>query len=302
MTFQKSIEQLTSGDGSVSAPLLIHLSSLEADDLDAFQEAWTSTPAEVRRKTVDMLVELAEDNVELDFRAILRHALEDEEEDIRAKAVSGLWESGERSLIAPFMDLLANDPSVIVRAAAAQGLGRFAMLAELGKLLERDAARVADALLSAIDNDEETLEVRRRAIEAVSPMSLPRVAEIVEEAYESDDDEVRASALYSMGRTCDTKWLPTLLKELDNADPQFRYEALGALGELGEEEAVVYIISVINDADSQVQAAAVQALGAIGGPMALRALRQAAKHPDGSVAELAESILESIAHDDDPLS
>jgi HEAT repeat protein len=301
MTFQDSIAQLTNGDGSISAPLLAHLSGLEADELDAFREAWSAAPTEVRRKTVGMLVEIAEDNVELDFSAVLRHALEDEEEDIRAKAVGGLWECEERTLIIPLMDLLANDPSETVRAAAAQGLGRFAMLAEVGNLLERDTARVADALLSTIDNDEETLDVRRRAIEAVSPMNVPRIAEIVEEAYESDDDDVRTSALYAMGRTCDPKWLPILLKELDNADPQFRYEALGALGELGEEEAVVYIIAAITDSDSEVQAAAVQALGSIGGAMAKRALGQAAKHPDGNIAELAQAALEGIATDEDPL-
>jgi HEAT repeat protein len=301
MTFQESIDQLTNGEASVSAPLLAHLSTLGSEELDAFKDAWAETQAEVRRKTVGMLVELAEDNIELDFSAVLRHALQDEEEDIRTKAINGLWECAERWLIPSLIDLMAEDSSETVRAAAAQGLGRFALLTELGKLLERDAARITDALLSTIDNDEESVEVRRRAIEAVSPMSVPRVAEIIDEAYESGDDEVRASALYAMGRTCDPKWLPVLLTELDNPAPEFRYEALTALGELGEEEAVVYIIAMINDVDPQVQSAALGALGGIGGAMAKRALSQAAKHPDGAVAELAKDGLERIAFEADPL-
>ena len=77
------------------------------------------------------------------------------------------------------------------------------MLAELGELRPEDGEKVQKALLSAIGNQEEQLEVRRRAIEAISPLSLSKVKDIIRQAYESEDARMRASALYAMGRNCD---------------------------------------------------------------------------------------------------
>ena len=301
MTLQKCYESLRQNEAPLSATLLALLSGLGPEDMEEFKDAWADAAPERRAKTIDTLINLAEDNVELDFSAICRHALDDEEAQVRASAIAGLWECEERSLLTRLIRMAQFDGSEEVRAAAAKGLGCFALLAETGKLIQRDQRRIADALLRIIGDDEEDWEVRRRAIESIAAMSLPEVEGIIRDAYNHDDDLVKGSALFAMGRTCNTKWLPTLLAGVDNRISELRYEAVVALGELGVQEAVTYIIPLINDADGQVQEAALQSLGKIGGPIARKALEQAMRSQDMGVADLAQDSMESAQAKDDPL-
>ena len=301
MSLVKALGELTSKQARLSTGLLSELSCLTAEEMREFSVAWASASAERRGKVLRQLAELAEDTVELDFTAVYRHALADENDDVRVAAVVGLWECEERSLISPLVGLLNDDPSELVRSAAAQALGRFALLTEVGKLLEIDRQRIGDALLLVIDNEFETLDVRRRAIEAIAPMSHPRVPEIVQEAYEHEDPKVRASALFAMGRTCDLRWLPVLIGALENEDPELRYEAASGLGELGEEDAVIDLIPMIDDGDELVQEAVLNALGAIGGAAAKRALLRVAEGDDPRATEIARNAQQSIEFEEDPL-
>ncbi|MBI3744666.1 MAG: HEAT repeat domain-containing protein [Chloroflexi bacterium] len=302
MGLAESLPGIFDADARLSANKLVDLSNLSSPDLAQVKKAWASAYPERRRQVLEALAGLSEDNVELDFTALLRHALSDDDGEVRALAIAGLWECEERSLIPVLLQQLQSDPSENVRAAAAQALGRFALLAEIGKLLPRDANRVGDALLDAFDNADEATEVRRRALEAVSSMTLPRVLEIIREAYEDEEPMLKASAIYAMGHTCDRQWLPTLLIELENIDSELRYEAAGALGELGEEEAIVHLVPLIHDSDSQVRAATLHALGAIGGPLAKKVLQRALLTDDPAIAEQAQQALRAIEFEDNPLA
>lgn len=301
MNLEKFLEELSNSEGPIPSVKLIHLSDLGPEEMQSFVKGWSSVPAARRRKLVSMLVEMAEENVEMDYNAVFRHTLTDEDDDIRATAVSGLWECEERSLIGPLIRLLNNDAAERVRAAAAQALGRFALFAETGKLLPRDSTRVANALLEVINSDTETNEVRRRAIEAIAPMSIPGVLDVIQEAYEDDDSKLRASALYAMGLSCDQKWIPILIQELSNSDSEMRYEAVVALGEIGEDDVVPDIVPLIHDPDAEVQAATFTALGSIGGPLAKNALNQAMKSVDSRISDLAGTALNSMDYEEEPL-
>lgn len=284
----------------VSASKLVQLSELTPEGVRAFAEGWESVAPDRRTEIVSKIVDLAEDNVELDFAALFRRLLKDEDPGIRVKAIDGLWENQERSLIDPLTRLLTTDPEDLVRCAAAQAMGRFALLAEMGKLFGRDKDRLAAILLRVIDNVEETVDVRRRAIEAVAPLTLDRIPEIIREAYESELPNLRASAIYAMGLTCNPDWIDLLLDELDNDDPEMRYEAAVALGEIGEEEPAPKVALLIEDTDPLVQAAALNALGNIGGEVAKRLLEQAVRHDDPRIVELAELALRSLDFEDEP--
>ena len=281
----------------ISASKLVRLSDLRRTGVQVFSEGWLEIPDPRRLEVVSKLVDLAEDNVELDFTPLFRRLLTDEDARVRSQAIAGLWECQERSLIEPLVRLLTDDSEESVRAAAAQGLGRFVLMAETAKLLERDSQRIASVLLEVIDNDSETIEVRRRAIEAVAPMGIPRVREIIKQAYESDDTTFKASAIYAMGLTCDPDWLPTVLKEAGSDDPEMRYEAAVALGEIGEEETAHRLGLLVKDDDLMVQAAALNALGNMGGPAAKRLLNNALESDDPRIVELADLALKSADFD-----
>ena len=186
-------------------------------------------------------------------------------------------------------------------AAAATALAKFAELAGEGRLVRRDVQRISDALLTVVEREDEQVGTRCRAIEALAPLDSDRVHAIIEEAYSDPDLRLRQSAIFAMGRSSDSRWLPTVIKEMRNTDAALRYEAATACGFLGEDDTLPYLISLLNDEDSQVQLAAVRSLGAIGGDLARRALTQAMRRGDDAIEEAAEEALASIDFDDDPL-
>ena len=301
----EGLEALTAELADLARPIstakLVQFSDLSGVSLQVFSEGWLDIPDARRLDIASKLIDLAEDNVELNFAAVFRRLLTDGEPQIRAKAIAGLWESQERFLIEPLIHLLTDDPEEAVRAAAAQALGRFIVLAETAKLSERDGDRVAKVLFDVVDGGEEAVEVRRRAIESLAPLTDERVPDLIREAYGSDIPGMRASAVYAMGLTCDAGWLPLLLEEADSDDPEMRYEAAVSLGEVGEEETAHRLGQLMHDEDAMVQAAAITALGNIGGPAAKRILSMALESEDAHIVELADAALKAAELDDEPL-
>ena len=295
------IRELAEPARPISTSKLILLSDLSVQAVHVFSEGWFEVPEARRLETISKLIDLGEDNVELDFAPVFRRLLLDENAQVRAKAIMGLWECQERSLIEPLVRLLREDEAEAVRTAAAQALGRYVLMSETGKLLKRDGERIAAVLLAVLESEQETIDVRRRAIEAIAPMSIPGVPDIIRTAYASDISGFKASALYAMGLTCDTDWLPTILEETKNEDPEMRYEAAVALGEIGEEETAHILGQMVNDDDPLVQAAALNSLGNIGGPAAKRILNNVLEDDDPRIVELAEQALASADFDDEPM-
>ena len=113
---------------------------------------------------------------------------------------------------------------------------------------------------------------------------------------------LRQSALRAMGRSCDSSWLPLLVKEIASDDLVLRYEAVNACRELGDEAAVPHLARLVEDDDPEIQLSAVQALGGIGGARAKQALRQYAKvASDETVRETIELALAEAEAEESPL-
>ena len=280
---------------------LIQLSGLSTDEVVGFRSSWASLSEDRKCEILIRLAELGEDNLEFDFTAVLRACLTDGNETVREQATRGLWECEDRVVIRPLVSLLANDPAAEVRSATAITLGKFAELARDGKLLERDGSRILEALLAVVDRDDEYLEVRRRAIEAVACFDVPVVEDLITEAYNDGATELKQSAIFAMGRTSNTQWLPTVLNDIDDVEPAIRFEAANACGLLGDESTIPHLLDLIDDEDFQVQTSAVEALGSIGGPLARRALLQCLKLGDESLGDIAQEALDSIESDEDPI-
>jgi len=299
---EEPIADLSNSSQSLLNSRLIDLSNLNSEELTVFEQAWAAMEPKRRRQIVYRLVELAEDNLELNFDSIFRGCLKDQDAEVRCKAIEGLWENDEPSLINPLIHLLEQDSSEKVQAAAATALGKFAMLAAHEKLRSCHISRLCHALLTTIDDNSKPVEVRRRALEAIAPLSLSQVKEVMMNAYQSHNSKLRISAIYAMGRNCDCSWLPTLLKELASADAEIRYEAGRACSELGEAEAAPHLIELIKDPDTNVQLAAIQTLGKIGGTEAKEHLQHCLNNPSEAIHQAAEQALQELEAGEDPLS
>jgi len=298
---EQTIAKLVDPEKQLSDSWLTDLSGLNSAELKPLEQAWPTIELKRRRQIMYRLVELTEDNFELDFDDIFKGRLKDEDAGVRSKAIEGLWENEEASLVEPLIDLLEKDSSEEVQAAAATALGKFALLAELEKLRPNYKDRISRSLLAVIDDTNKPVEVKRRALEAAAPLTLSQMKKAIAQAYQSGDNKLKISALFAMGKSGNTSWLPILLKELTSTDVEIRYEAAGACGELGEEEAASYLCDIVNDPDIDVRLAAIQALGKIGGPEAKGCLEKCLNHPDEAIQGAAEEALSQLEAEEDPL-
>ncbi len=302
LPIEETIADLGNSDKPLLNSRLAELSNLNSEELALFEQAWAAIEPKRQGQIMYRLVELAEDNFELDFDSIFKSRLKDPDDEVRSKAIEGLWESEEASLIDPLIELLEQDSSEKVQATAATALGKFAMLAELKKLRPSHKSKVCQALLAVIDDKDKPIEVKRRALEAAAPLSLPQTEKAIVKAYQSGEPKLRIGALFAMGKSCNHSWLPILLKELASADAEVRYEAARACGELGEKEAAPYLVELITDPDVDVQLAAIQALGKIGGPEAKNSLEQCLNHSSEVIQQAAEQALYELEAGEDSLS
>lgn len=289
-----ALDHLRDENTPLSPAALAVFSEPTLKTIQLFANAWQLISADRRRKIVQSLVDLTEDSFEANYTELFRYLLEDEDPQVRALAIDGLWEEESSILVKPLVALLRSDPSVIVRAAAATSLARFALSAELDKLTEEHAALVRESLVATIRNSEEDLEVRRRAIESVAFFGDEEVRGIVAAAYENDDPRMRASAVFAMGRASDKYWSKTILAELESNDSQVRYEATRASGELELKKAIPRLIQLTDDPDIEVANAAIAALGQIGGEEARQALEHLVTGEDEGLREAAQDSLDEL--------
>ena len=279
----------------LSISSLYGFSDLTRAEAQLFQEVWSCIDAGRRRWIIQSLVDIAEASFEVDFNSIFRLCLNDEDEMVRSRAVEGLWEDEDLTLAGLLVRLLRDDPSESVRAAAATSLGRFVLLGELEKIEAAPAMMVEDALLGAIYDPHETLEVRRRAVESIAYSGQNQVRDIIEMAYCDDEEEMRISAVFAMGRSADPLWREMVIAELDNPNPEMRYEAARACGELEISAALSALIGLIEaDPDPEVQEMAIWALGRIGGKEARRVLEACCESEDEVLRQAAEEALDEL--------
>jgi HEAT repeat protein len=302
VSLETYLEELADPSRPLGVARLVNLSNLTPDEISTFEEAWRGADAQRRRQVVNQLIELAEDNVELNFDAVFRASLTDSDAEVRRAGLRGLWEYEERDLIPVLVALLLNDDDQAVREETALALGRYALKAEFEEIRASDASIVDDALRTIIADRGQAVEVRARALEAVGVRSQPWVTEIIEEAYSSGQARLRVSALHAMGRNCDPRWLSTLLRELKSDDAETRFEAATACGSLGDESAVHDLLPLLKDDDVEVQEATIQALGKIGGQEAKRALENCMTHSEERVRNAALAALAEVDFGEDPLA
>jgi HEAT repeat protein len=301
MSITSYIQELGAREHALAMRDLKPLSGLVFDEREAFWSAWQAITPSRRGEIAHAMVELAEDNVDLDFGAALFWMLDDEDAGVRASAIEGLWEDLSGRLMRRLITLLRDDPAPDVRAAAALALSRFAYQSVLGELADSEAAALRAALIGAMLDQEQPLDVRRRALESAGYFAdSSDVQRETERAYASDEQLLRESALVAMGRSMLPRWLPTIATALNHISPALRYEAARAAGEIAEDarSLVPRLVPLLDDDDSEVALAAIWALGQIGGEPARRVLQRARRSTDENRSQAAAEALEELSLED----
>jgi hypothetical protein len=295
------LAQLADESRPMHAINLAHFSDLSREQARRFCARWIGLTPPRRLELVKTMVDQAEANIHLSFHAVLRECLTDADAQVRRVAVEGLWEDERTNLIPRLAALLAGDPVPEVRAAAAVSLGRFVLMGALGEIPEPVAYQAEQALLTAWYRPLEVTEVRRRALEGLASTPDLAVQDLIDNAYYDEDELMRQSAVFAMGRSADRRWARIVLAELHSEIPAMRFEAATSAGELSLKRAVDRLIELLDDTDGSVREAAALALGKIGGRAARGALEVALRGSDERLADAAEDALAELTFNSETL-
>jgi HEAT repeat protein len=293
--FTQLVRSLQDDRKQPSPEQLSELSDLSAPRLRELVQVWPGLSPQRRLYILQVLRQLADDHIELSFESINRVALEDHEPASRKVAVENLWESQDPSLVRPLLGLLVNDPAPEVRQAAANALGQFVYLGELEKLAPEPARQLEEALLRSAGQDDSP-PVRQTALASLGYSSRAEVVPLIQQAYDSGEEDQKLASLRAMGRSASEIWAPQVMAELYNAGPRVRQEAAHAAGELALQQAASELVYLLEDVDRGVRREAIWALGQVGGRTAVEALEALSESSDDlDEAQLIEDALDNLA-------
>jgi HEAT repeat protein len=303
MAFETALGELTDPSKRPTAQQLVDFSNLDEDEARQLADVWSEIDSSRRAALLSALTDMAQDNVELNFDAVFKTALQDETPEVRAAALRGLFEYEGRDLIPRLIELLREDIDAEVRRECAMALGRYAVEAELGNLRPGDTGAIKEALMECAEDLEEDEKVRARAIEALGAMSGEETDNLIESIYQEESPWLKVGAVDAMGRSANELWLPIVLREMENPAPEMRHAAAFAAGQIGDEEAIGRLKQMAAlDPDHDVQLAAITALGEIGGAQARVALKSLLYEGDDDLREAIQEALTEISYSDDLMS
>jgi HEAT repeat protein len=264
-SFQKVLAELSDGVQDFSRRSLQEFSDIDPASLHALNEVWPSVAPDRKRKLLEGLQSLSEQDTLVSFDELARSMLSDPDPEVRMRAIRLLDESDDIRLIGAFIKILTEDGDPETRAEAATALGKFVELGELEEISDESRRQVEDALLEKA-NSEDQLLIRRNALESLGFSSRAEVITLIESAYRRENPEWQASALFAMGRSFDERWEePVLVRMLDES-PLVRLAAVEAAGELRLASARTVLFRVLEDEEEdEITSAAIWSLSQIGG-------------------------------------
>ncbi len=232
-----------------------------------------------KQKKIALLKRLIEsEDVFYDNQSTFQAYLSDPDPEVRTLAIQGLWDYPDPDLIDPLIDIVQRDPDQQVRNRAITALGRYVYEGEMAdydydwgeletiiredELPEESYQRAVAFLLDIARDPSKSLDARRFSIEALGFSSEPEIVDLVEQAYQAPDVEMKVSALFAMGRSGLVHWDRYVLAELDSPVLQIQLEAVRTAGELFLEEAAPVLVTLVSSTtDQNLRHEAIWALG-----------------------------------------
>ncbi|SNR38052.1 HEAT repeat domain-containing protein [Halorubrum vacuolatum] len=246
-------------------------------NVERLRDALGSDSAAVRKRALELLGELADENDQASIDAIMRAAMGDADEQVRGAAVDAL-------------DAIGPDA---VEQFLAEVTG--------SKRSEADwvtAERFARAL------GAERPELRMAAANALGRLGEPSTLPAVVEALSDPDPRVRLRACQACGAFADPRAIPALIERLED-DPRVRRAAANALGGIATDRALDPLIDLLDDADESIRRIAASALGKANNPRPVEPLARALGDESAivrnaavySVIELLSNVPTKHSHD-----
>jgi HEAT repeat protein len=302
--FSDLVQALLDNSQPLAARYLYRLSGLEGEELKQFTSIWPKVELSRRRALIEDLEELAEANTLVTFESVSETALDDPDPIVRRAAIRSLWESVRLSLVDKFIQMLDNDYDSSVRAQAAAGLGNYVFMGEMEEIKKETLDRVVDKLLGILDDKQIDPNIRSQALTALGFSSHSRVAVLIEDSFETGDEDWQRCALITMERSADKQWTPYVMNSLDHESQKVRLAAINAAGELEILDAIPMLIEALQqDDEEEIRMGAAWALSQIGGDEAREAIESYLEQTeDEDEIDLLEDALENLDFYDDMIN
>lgn len=294
--FKFIIDALLDNTKPLPPRLLYQLSDLHPDEIVQLTQTWPQIKLERRRALLEDMADLSEDDFLLNYESIGRIGLHDPDAITCVQAIRVLWMDDDQHLAAEYINIMQTHADESVRATAASALGSFVYLGEIEEIPEILLHTIEDALLKATGADKSQL-VRRRALESLGYSMRPEVKGLIQSASASHDSLWLESALFAMGRSCNTDWEDIILEFLDHEDPEVLSAAVNAAGELMLKNSRVPLLNMLEDEieDEDLRAEVIWALSQIGGEGVFEALDDLLDASDDEdEIDLIENALENL--------
>jgi len=293
--FESILSMLADESNTFPARELIRFSGLEGQELQDFTQTWSGISGQLKTGILEDLELLSEGDTVFDFDQIAAVGLNESDEKIRQLAIRNLWQTEDPALLPKLVEVFQEDESPAVRAQAAQVLGRFLYLGEVGRIKKEAKQLSENALFGAMDS-EQIDEVRQRTLEALAYSSDGRLDGLIEDAYDFGEEDWQAAALFAMGRSADNRWVPTILERLEDPNADLVREAARAAGGLEIEEAIPSLLNLLYDEIREVRLAAAWSLSQIGGDAAAESLDEYLERAeDDDEVDLIEDAIDNLA-------
>ncbi|HQZ69920.1 MAG TPA: HEAT repeat domain-containing protein [Anaerolineae bacterium] len=274
-----------------------HLSYARPSDIPAWMAYWNDLDAARRRELVTQLVDQAESDLHAGFGLLLEPLMDDDDPEVRAQAIDGLWERQDEAFARRLTQVLGDDPDDAVRARAAFALGAFMLQAEEDDDWTPAMETSLQALMDVAADESLASELRRQALAAAAHSGRSALSAWIESFLAADDSLLRAGGLRAAGHAMDRSFSREILEHMDLPDPLLRHEAAAAAGDLALAEAVPNLSNLAEfDLELEVRMMAVHALGGIGSKSAVRALKRVQSRLDPEEDEdLDEAVEDALA-------
>jgi HEAT repeat protein len=283
-------------------PKYLHaFSDISVEDLNLIKGIWNKVDPKRRSALLADLEPILEADTLLCFDDFAKFTLRDPEISVRSHALELLWESEDPHLVPILSDLLRNDPSNEVKAAAAKVLGRFVLLGELEEIPAKTLKEIEELLLEVLQESDDP-GIKSRALEALGYSSRKEVPSLINKAFQEKDTRRISSALFAMGCSLDRKWENQVLEMIDHHDEDVKIEAIRAAGELELVSArdTLIEIAIDDNEDWDVRMAAMWSLSKIGGEDARDTLEDLLeKAEDEEEADIIEEALDNLSFTED---
>ncbi len=204
---------------------------------------------------------------------------ENRDPEMRALAAFSLGQIQNQQAVSALLERLdpAIEPSAVVRARAAEALGKIASNKEAGAALGNyGVGGIGTAIVRLLPQPGTPLSDNAKLLASMALTALLRIkqasaVEAISLQLRETDADLRWQAANALARIREgiSAAVPLLLPLLDDKDALVRAHAARALGVAKAAQAIDPLTSLLADKDERVTAATINALGAIGDPRAI---------------------------------